>query len=177
MAYLKDYIKNNGPFDVLVMVVKAGRVLGQAIDNYNIAKKVHKLVPVVCVATWCENYDPMQKWVTEHDVQRVMNESGLVCLGIVATCFASGGRNAILFDSLRRMSANATWQAITDASNTVLVAGGVERETGNPGSSAGRMVRLAANGVLWIGKGGQVILWAFNLIWKLLLYFVKIIYK
>jgi len=105
--------KSTKGFNLIIMVIRMGRITETIRRNYMLfvdAITKHK-VPVVCVVTGCENFDPIQQWVTENEME--FEKSSMVFNRMVGGCCASGGRMEPIFAQLRAETTEAVWGAIT----------------------------------------------------------------
>lgn len=109
---LQSYLAKHGHFHLFVLVLRAGRVVQNTIVNYQVARAINKHTPLIIVATGCENYAPMYKWIMESGIEEALKEDGVGFNSIVASCFATGGRMEASYQPLREESRTETWDQI-----------------------------------------------------------------
>ncbi|CAF0964112.1 unnamed protein product [Adineta steineri] len=103
-------------FNLLVFVTRAGTIHQSAKDEYVMfADQItKKKIPILCVVTNCENYEPLSQWVTENE--NTFKENQMTFDKMVGTCFKKGGRFEEMLKLLRKESAETVWNAILDIS-------------------------------------------------------------
>lgn len=115
LTILIDFLKSNKQgFNLLIFVVRIGRITETTMDNYNLFVRnltVGK-VPVICVVTGCENEDPMSAWGERNASSFQKNEMNFKA--IVCSCFAKSGRMDLenIFRDLRTESVHSVMNAI-----------------------------------------------------------------
>lgn len=108
---LVELLKNakNG-FNLLIHVTRASRITKDFEDDHKffVEKLTQGQIPVLLVATGCENHSPMQNWVEQ-------NKSHFAPFNyqeIIASCFATGGALEAHYAPLRDESRNAVLSSI-----------------------------------------------------------------
>ncbi|CAF3143817.1 unnamed protein product [Rotaria socialis] len=99
-------------FNLLIFVTRSGTINQSAKDEYSMFSDVitkHQ-IPILCVVTNCENFEPMSQWVVENEFLFVKNQMHFVKM--VGTCFQKGGRFEKSFQPLREESAETVWNSI-----------------------------------------------------------------
>ena len=99
-------------YNLLVHVMKAPRITKTHKDNYKLfyERIVQKDIPVILVATGCENDNPMSKWAEENTEH--FEKDGFEYREVLATCFIEGGRFESNYAPLRAESKNLVLDAI-----------------------------------------------------------------
>jgi GTPase SAR1 family protein len=99
-------------FNLLVHVFRAPRKTKNHDDNYKffVEDLCQKKIPVILVATGCENEEPMSAWTDENEI--TFSSDGCDYEAIIATCFATGGRLEEVYAPLRQESKSAVLDAI-----------------------------------------------------------------
>jgi len=109
-------------FNLLIMVVKAGRETTSFKKNYELfVDGISRFkVPVICVVTGCENEKTekrtMQDWVRDN---RPKLEQNRMCFAemVAGCCAVSRGELELFFKDLREETKFNVWQAIADKSS------------------------------------------------------------
>jgi len=101
-------------FNLLVYVISAGRITQMHVDNYKLFVDVitESKIPVICVVTGCENYEPTQKWADDNNGE--FKKAGMHFRQIVGVCFGRNGRLEPIFAQLRGPSKEAVYAAARD---------------------------------------------------------------
>ena len=105
--------------NLLIYVRRIGTITQTDKDNYEMFCNIvtNHMIPVICVITGCENEDPMSDWVKRNE--DTFKNNGMKFHGMVATCFAKGGRLESVYRPLREQSAKDVWDTIINhAANT-----------------------------------------------------------
>lgn len=91
-------------FSILVHVFRIPRITDAHDRNYEffVNEMTQRSIPVILVATGCENEQPMSAWGDANS--RVFAESGFDYRAIVATCFSKGGKFERSYAPMRRKS-------------------------------------------------------------------------
>ena len=99
-------------FSMLVHVFRIPRVTGAHDENYEffVNEMTQGKIPVILVATGCENEVPMSAWAKANN--NVFRDSEYDYKEVVATCFVHGGPNEDRNAPLRRKSRSAVLKAI-----------------------------------------------------------------
>ncbi len=99
-------------FSLLVHVFRIPRITDGHDKNYAffVEEMTQKNIPVILVATGCENETPMSAWADANS--RLFAEGGFEYKEVVATCFSKGGKFERSFRPLRQKSRNAVLDAI-----------------------------------------------------------------
>jgi len=105
-------------FNLLVFVFKKDKILSNNVDNYDFF--VHLVasdsVPVVCVVTGCEVFEPPGVWVDKNE--KHFRDSGITPAKFVGTCFLQPGTEDAakqyldFCEPLRMQSARDVWETI-----------------------------------------------------------------
>ena len=101
-------------FSLLIHVTRASRITKDFEDDHAffVEKLTQQKIPVLLVATGCENSSPMQDWVEQNqDAFEPFHHQK-----IVASCFASGGPLEAHFAPLRAQSKKTVLAAILECS-------------------------------------------------------------
>lgn len=99
-------------FSLLVHVTRASRITKEFEDDHKffVEQLTQQKIPVLLVATGCENDSPMQDWV---DRNRSAFDA-FAFSSIIATCFATGGALETHYIPLREESRNNVLTGILD---------------------------------------------------------------
>lgn len=99
-------------YSLLIHVFRAPRRTKNHDENYKffVEQLTQKRIPVILVATGCENEEPMSRW--SQDNFDVFSSKGCDYKAVVATCFATGGRLESVYAPLREVSREAVLEAI-----------------------------------------------------------------
>lgn len=101
-------------FSLLIHVTRASRITKDFEDDHKffVEKLTQGQIPVLLVATGCENHSPMQDWVEENEAHFAhFNYQALI-----ASCFAAGGALEAHYAPLRDESRKAVLSAISQFS-------------------------------------------------------------
>ncbi len=103
-------------YNLLVHVIRIGRITQNELANYNFFVKIiaDSAVPVILLVTGCENIEPMSKWKKENS--SALEEMGLNYQDVVCTSFATSQRQefAKIYESLRQESCQAISHSILE---------------------------------------------------------------
>ncbi len=99
-------------YNLLIHVMKIPRITKSHKDNYELFYKkiAQQNIPIILVATGCENEEPMSLWANENS-HHFIND-GFEYKEIVSTCFAEGGRLETVYAPLRNESRTLVIDAI-----------------------------------------------------------------
>ena len=99
-------------FSILVHVFRIPRITDAHDRNYQffVTEMTQGNIPVILVATGCENEDPMSAWADTNT--SLFSEGGYDYKQVVATCFSKGGKFTRSYAPLRRQSRTAVLDAI-----------------------------------------------------------------
>mgnify|MGYP006334343335 CR=1 FL=1 len=99
-------------FSILMHVFRIPRITDGHDKNYEffVDELTQGNIPVILVATGCENETPMSAWADANSI--LFAEGGFDYKEIVATCFSKGGKFERSFGPLRRKSTKAVLDAI-----------------------------------------------------------------
>jgi len=103
-------------FHVGIHVVRQGRITEAVCTEYEVVRAILPSLAVICIVTYCENEEPMHKWVQDYSAHFL--KCGLRYALMSGTCFAEGeGRYKLIMDKLRATSATTVRQCLSRTSN------------------------------------------------------------
>lgn len=105
-------------YSLLVHVFRAPRRTKNHDENYQffVDQLTQNQIPVILVATGCENEEPMSAWAEANF--EVFSSKGCSYKALIAACFASGGRFEAEYAPLREESKAAVLEAVLKHSLT-----------------------------------------------------------